>query len=91
MSANAPAEEQTQALAWFQAQGPAATLAPLLTRGRVPAAKHQWEGVARVLVGWSDRAAVTMQLVRWLADLNWPGATVAWDHLLSLGPAALPG
>lgn len=55
--------------------------------------KACWENAALVLqkIGYPRIGAVTPALLRWLADLNWPGANVVFELLLSVDNEVLIG
>jgi hypothetical protein len=58
----------------------------------LPREKSYWESAAKVLknIGYPRVRQVLPEILEWLQDLNWPGATEVAEFLLTIGRPLVP-
>ena len=52
--------------------------------------KGTWPAIIETITRRPETSRMIEQLLGWIADPNWPGWDIAWNHLLKLGKRAVP-
>ncbi|MBA7692281.1 hypothetical protein ES703_100844 [subsurface metagenome] len=52
--------------------------------------KGTWPAIIETITKRPETPKMINQLLGWIADPNWPGSDIAWNHLHKLGKRALP-
>ncbi|MBN1897470.1 MAG: hypothetical protein JW827_01735 [Spirochaetes bacterium] len=53
--------------------------------------KQTWEDIVEIMTRREETERMILELASWTADINWPGAFHAWEHLVhTVGKRALP-